>query len=302
MNYNINDEAGENKTDSFSAMMEVALDIYNRFIIEMQDIFGSVSTTIKDNLISEIMILGDLEWCYYEVEELTDSDLLGASPIYLKEYLDNNECASIKDIDEYISKFFTKAIINNVADRTVLNLDTNDIKKLGQAMIDYRAKRYLDCANLLASLIDSQSIKQELFDMDNGRYKIEPINIAQGWKGFYIVFCNNLAKYFDSKSFSKNGGRVKRENGYKNIIQEAKSDLSDYKIQIPILLITSCLFKFFDDSNWKNYPQKPEVINRHWLMHGMYDMDDITKPDCIKLLLMLNQLASIYAKLRNGEL
>lgn len=51
-------------------------------------------------------------------------------------------------------------------------------------------------------------------------------------------------------------------------------------------------------SDWKNYPNnKPEVINRHWLMHGMYDIEDITKADCIKLMLMLNQLSELYGTL-----
>jgi len=37
-------------------------------------------------------------------------------------------------------------------------------------------------------------------------------------------------------------------------------------------------------------------------MHGMYDIDDITKIDCVKLLLMLNQLSDLYSKLKSGEL
>ena len=214
------------------------------------------------------------------------------SPTYLKEYLDDD--ASIKDIDAYITNYFTKKIIISIADRTALNLDEKDVKKFDQAMIDFRARRYLDCANLLASLIDSQSIKQELDDLKKERYGEFPDNITQGWQAFYIVFRNDLSKYFDGKVFVGKGKKEKRENGFKEFMEEVKADLSDYETKIPILLLASCLIKFFEDSNWKNYPQKPEVINRHWLMHGMYDIDDITKSDCIKLLLMLNQLTDIY--------
>lgn len=95
---------------------------------------------------------------------------------------------------------------------------------------------------------------------------------------------------------------VEREEKFEIFIDEIKNNLSNYETKIPILLLASCLIKFFEDSNWKNYPQKPEVINRHWLMHGMYDIDDITKSDCIKLLLMLNQLTDIYTKIKKGEL
>lgn len=292
----------ENAIDAVSTIIGKVSDMYDEFIINIQHILNDVCSTISESLFRELLILGKFEWCYLEIEELEDSELLDVSPVFLKEYLDNNEDVSIKDADEYISKFFTKALINKIVDRTVKNLDSNDMKKLYQAMIDFRARRYLDCANLLASLMDSQSIKQELYDLKNGRYGGNPINVSQGWQAFFIVFRNDLSKYFDGKSFNGSGKKATRENGFKEFIGEVKSDLSDYETKIPILLLASCLINFFDDSNWKNYPQKPEVINRHWLMHGMYDIDDITKSDCIKLLLMLNQLTNIYAKLRNGEL
>lgn len=288
--------------DNISLVTEKLADMCNTFTEDFKSFLNNAGIIIRENLLFNLSVLGELEWCYLEIEELDDSELLDLAPSYLKEYLNDNEHSSIKDIDEYVTKFFTKKIINNITDRTIINLDTNDIRKLEQAMIDFRARRYLDCANLLASLIDSQSIKQELYDMKNGRYGGNPINVSQGWKAFFIVFRNDLSKYFDGKTFSGSGKKTTRENGFKEFIEEVKSDLSDYKTKIPILLLASCLIKFFDDSNWENYPQKPEVINRHWLMHGMYDMDDITKSDCIKLLLMLNQLTSIYAKLRNGEL
>ncbi len=276
--------------------------IYNIFTKEFRDFLSNAGIRIRESLLLELSILGELEWCYWGIKELDDSKLWKMSSTYLKEYLDENEDASVKEVDVYVTKYFTKKINIGIADRTALNLDENDMKKFNQAMIDFRARRYLHCANLLASLIDSQSIKQELDDLKKGRYGEYPDNITQGWQAFYIVFRNDLSKYFDGKVFVGKGKKEKRENGFKEFMEEVKADLSDYETKIPILLLASCLIKFFEDSNWKNYPQKPEVINRHWLMHGMYDIDDITKSDCIKLLLMLNQLADIYAKIKKGEL
>lgn len=292
----------KNTFDSVNSATQKLANMSNVLTESLRKFLDKVGIGIRELLIFDISVLGELEWCYLEIEELEDSDLLDLTPSYFREYLDDNEHASIKDIDEHVTKFFTKKIIDNITDRTILNLDINDKQKLEQAMIDFRARRYLDCANLLASLMDSQSIKQELYDLKNGRYGGNPINVSQGWQAFFIVFRNDLSKYFDGKSFNGSGKKATRENGFKEFIGEVKSDLSDYETKIPILLLASCLINFFDDSNWKNYPQKPEVINRHWLMHGMYDIDDITKSDCIKLLLMLNQLTNIYAKLRNGEL
>lgn len=285
------------------SISEKILNVYNNFFTdEFREFLKQADISLKETLFLNLEILGDLEWCYLEIEELEDSDIFDLDfPSQLKEYLETHQQASVKDIDEYIAKRFKKKTIADIANRTIMNLDTNDIDKLKQAMIDYRARRYLDCANLLASLIDAQSIKQELFDLKNNRY-VDKINVAHGWKAFYIVFHNSLSKYFYNKIFNGDGGKVKRENGFNKFIQEIKPHLNEYQKTLPILHISYCLLKFFDDSNWANYPQKPEVINRHWLMHGMYDMDDITKSDCIKLLLMLNELANIYAKLRNGEL
>lgn len=297
---NINTEKVKGIKNTLDNINSTAERLCNIFTKEFIDFLSNVGIRIRESLLLELSIFGELEWCYWGVDELDDFKLWDMSPTYLKEYLDDD--ASIKDIDAYITNYFTKKIIISIADRTALNLDEKDVKKFDQAMIDFRARRYLDCANLLASLIDSQSIKQELDDLKKERYGEFPDNITQGWQAFYIVFRNDLSKYFDGKVFVGKGKKEKRENGFKEFMEEVKADLSDYETKIPILLLASCLIKFFEDSNWKNYPQKPEVINRHWLMHGMYDIDDITKSDCIKLLLMLNQLTDIYTKIKKGEL
>lgn len=299
---NINTEKVKGIKNTLDNISSTTERICNIFTKDFKDFLSNAGIRIKENLLLELSILGELEWCYWGVDELDDSKLWKMSSRYLKKYLDENESASVKGIDAYIAKYFTKKIIISITDRTALNLDENDTKKLNQAMIDFRARRYLDCANLLASLIDSQSIKQEIYDMNNDRYGENLVNVTQGWQAFYIVFRNDLSKYFDGKVFVGKGKKEKRENGFKEFMEEVKADLSDYETKIPILLLASCLIKFFEDSNWKNYPQKPEVINRHWLMHGMYDIDDITKSDCIKLLLMLNQLTNIYTKIKKGEL
>lgn len=299
---NINTEKIKGVQNVLNNINSTAEKLCNIFTKDFKNFLNNVGIKIRESLFLELSILGELEWCYWGVEELEDSKLWEMSPTYLREYVDKNKDASIKDIDSYIAKYFSKKIIISIADRIVLNLDEKDIKKIEQAMIDFRARRYLDCANLLASLIDSQSIKQEMDDLKKGRYGGYPDNITQGWQAFYIVFRNDLSKYFDGKVFVGKGKKETREKGFKEFMEEVKADLSDYETKLPILLLASCLIKFFEDSNWKNYPQKPEVINRHWLMHGMYDIDDITKSDCIKLLLMLNQLTDIYAKIKKGEL
>ena len=50
-------------------------------------------------------------------------------------------------------------------------------------------------------------------------------------------------------------------------------------------------------SNWqdKHNGKIPSSINRHWLVHSMYDYDDIKRADCIKLFCILFQMVELYS-------
>lgn len=74
--------------------------------------------------------MGEFKWRYWGIEELEDSKLWDTSLKYLREYLNENESISIKDVDAYITKYFTKKIIDNITDRTILNLDEMILKSL----------------------------------------------------------------------------------------------------------------------------------------------------------------------------
>lgn len=234
------------------------------------------------------------------MKNIGDSSLQNAILNFVK----SNRKATIREIDEYISKQFTRKMVKNIEQEMGNYLGEKDRTKLHQAIMDYLAKRYFDSANLLAGLIDSQSIKQNLLDIENGKYLPDENgnqNISQGWRAFYIVFKNNFTEYFGGESFNGNTRKDSRQKGFDNFIESVKPGMLDnYEITIPFLHLSFCLLKFFDDSNWKNYPNnKPQVINRHWLMHGMYDIEDISKADCLKLLLILNQLSKLYWELGN---
>lgn len=267
--------------------------------------------SFKEILIKNISLFGELEWCCYNIPlKKKDTELnmknIGDSSLQdaILNFVNNNKDATVREIDEYISKQFTRKIVKNIELETENYLCKKDQIKLHQAMIDYAAKRYYDSANLLAGLIDSQSIKQNLLDIENGKYlsdKNGKQNISQGWRAFYIVFQNNFTEYFAGESFNGNSRKESREKGFDDFIESVKPNmLNNYEITIPFLHLSFCLLKFFDDSNWKNYPNnKPQAINRHWLMHGMYDIEDISKADCLKLLLILNQLSKLYRTLKN---
>ncbi len=265
-------------------------------------------------LLYRLQSLGILEWCNIDewikvdVKEVGEDSILTFSDWVLLR-LEQEDNFSIDQVDRYVGRRFSKEILKNIEEDTIALLSEKDSNKLKKAMIDFRGRRYLDSANLLASLIDSQNIKQELFDVKTGRYqdkflkKDSTPNVSQGWKSFYHVFSNNFAIHFGGEEFSGDGKQAIREEKFDKFIEQIKGKIPDNETVISIIALSICLFNFFSDSEWTDYPEnKPTVINRHWLMHGMYDLEDVTRYDCIKLLLMLNQISKLYAKLKNGEI
>lgn len=92
--------------DNISLVTEKLADMCNTFTEDFKSFLNNAGIIIRENLLFNLSVLGELEWCYLEIEELDDSELLDLAPSYLKEYLNDNEHSSIKDIDEYVTKFF----------------------------------------------------------------------------------------------------------------------------------------------------------------------------------------------------
>lgn len=264
-------------------------------------------------LLSRLQTFGALEWCNIddwiklEDDKLNEVNMPFSHWVLLR--LEREKRFKIEHVDRYVGRHFTKEIIKRIEEDTVFSLEDKDADKFRKAMIDFRARRYLDTANLLASLIDAQNIKQELFDIRNDKYSVENIdskhgtpNCTQGWKAFHIVFSNNFSKYFDGERFNGKGKKA-REDGFNKFVNSIKGKMPTNENMISIVALSFCLLKFFEDSDFTHYPNNiPTSINRHWLMHGMYDLEHVTRYDCIKLLLMLNQISRLYAKLKNGEI
>lgn len=289
--------------------------------IYSEDFFDNIRKSFKifadGVLLSRLETMGAYEWCNIDewikldsTEDEKNSGLRYSDMVILR--LEREDNFDSDKLDRFVGRKFTKEIIRTVEDNTAFYLEKNDADKLRQAMVNFRARRYLDSANLLASLIDAQNIKQELFDANNNRYSLDNYdvkdnkpnkpnkpNITQGWKAFYIVFNNNFASYFDGEKLS---GKDKKK-GLNKFVNNIRGKMPSDENLTTIVALSFCLLRFFETSDFTDYPNYiPSAINRHWLMHGMYDMEDVTRYDCIKLLLMLNQISRLYAKLKNGEL
>lgn len=287
--------------------------------IYSEDFFDNIRKSFKlfadGVLISRLETMGMYEWCNIDewikldsTEVERESGLRYSDMVILK--LEREKNFDSDKLDRFIGRKFTKEILRTVEDDTALYLEKNDADKFRKAMVNFRARRYLDSANLLASLIDAQNIKQELFDVSNNKYSLENYdkkhnkpNVSQGWRAFYIVFSNNFAVYFDGEKFNGKSNGKDRQDGFTDFVNNIRGKIPSNENITAIVALSFCLLRFFEDSDFTDYPEYiPSAINRHWLMHGMYDIEDVTRYDCIKLLLMLNQISRLYAKLKNGEI
>lgn len=287
-----------------SAMSEIAksVDITNGLSAIMQDFskhvrsavaeifsasyFENLRQQLSDSLIEECEAAGSMGWCFHNIDGLGDE----LSFVFFrngKNYIDNGE-ATIADIDSYVTKQFSKEIIADIALKTEKLLSPEDTVKFQKAMIDFRSRRYYDSANLLVGLIDAQNIKEVLFHGNPGD------NISQGLQVFAVAYGNKFSSKLDMSSMKPKS--KKREDELSDFVETNKDKGREATTLIKehIALIYS-MFAIFHNSDWRDYPHdKPAIINRHWLAHGMYNYNDVKKSDCIKLLFILNQVASLY--------
>ena len=280
------------------------------FNFNLEEILKKLDNIGLDKFLSNLKILGEHGWCLFNIDSLQickfDVELIMED---IANQLSNSKLKK-EDIDEYIGCIFTKSLLENIKESTLMCLDTEDKVKLKRAFMQYEAGAYLESCYLLASLIDAQSIKQEMFDNSVNKYdkvkfynkKTNQFEASQGWRSFYRTFEHNFSIIFNGKSLSSNG-----KDSFiliDDLMQDVKNNSTyDLEVVCPIIHLAYSLNSFFKDIDWSDYKVvKPNVINRHWLMHGMYSIDDVTKYDCIKLALLLYQLVLLYKKVKNKEI
>lgn len=297
----------QSNIDYVSHIQKVLRDSFN---FNLEEIFKKLGNAGADKFLSNLKILGEHGWCLFNIDNLQDCKWNTETLVDDIVNQINDSKLKVEDVDKYIGKLFTKSLLKVVKELTLTYLDVEDKVKLNRAFIQYEAGTYMESCYLLASLIDSQSIKQEIYDNSINNYnktkfynnKTNQFEASQGWRSFYRTFEHNFCNIFNGKSLSSNG----KDSFTKidDLVEDVKNNsLYDLDIVCPIIHLAYSLNTFFKDIDWSNYKvNKPSVINRHWLMHGMYSVEDISKYDCIKLMLLLYQLSLLYKKVRNKEI
>lgn len=246
-----------------------------------------VSSSLNERVILLEACFGELGWCF---------------PNFLKKHIvlgkvmdDLRNKVSIDEIDLGVADCFREREIEALIILTEMHLSDSDKKKLGLAFELYLKQEYFTSAMLLAGIIDSASINQALKEPST----IE--NVSQCWKCYGKVIQENFATKYFTAEFPYNK-RAKHDDRSKATIDFFKSIKHDecFQDKKEILIpLSFAMLKFFDDSDWtdKKNGTIPSSVNRHWLAHNMYDYDDITRADCMKLFFLLHQTMELYCNM-----
>ena len=260
----------------------------------------SLTDTDKINEISEatnahIVFIkacwGELGWCLpkWKERDIKMGNVLS----------DLKTSVPVSEIDEGLSDCFKERDIEQITLLIGRHLSNSEKSKLDLAFQLYLKQEYFTSAVLLAGLIDSASINQVLKTTDN------PENVSQCWKCYGKVIQENFGGTYFSGTFPFNKSAKNNERGKATIefFKSIKHDVCfDNKKDI-LISLSFALLKFFDDSDWRDKKNGiiPSSINRHWLAHNMYDYDDITRADCIKLFCMLYQIVELYSMCKGKQ-
>ena len=310
-----------NDEKCFTKKTKTAYDIK---VKKMNDIAKKWTEILKDKQCYNIEILGKYGWSLYYSDLIDEYTKFGETNFSLPQeikQMEENGKLSINDIDSYIANFINEKCFQEIKIR-IINENVDDKIKINNLFEDFDNEKFYECANILFELIDAKIITINLYDYYKGKYSIyqdndgnykskngdglckkktgKP-NIGQGWEAFSITFKNNFKSFFNSKDFNPHKGEYANEEGIKRMwtkeelfdefVNKAKSEM-DKNIGYEFLNIAYPLLIFFNDNDWLDYSNKPQIINRNWLMHGMYKYKNITKIDCIKLILFYYQFTS----------
>lgn len=243
---------------------------------------------------------GKYGWAVYSQDFLNKTQMLAGDEM-LPMKLENleKEGRTVKEIDKYFSDNLRETVHKYYEDEIknkILKENYDDELKIHSLFDDFKQEKYYECASIIFGLIDAKIIKLNVSDYEykdkNGKEFTDGEKIKQGIKAFFKLYNNNFKKFFNNHPLKMKTNQIT----FNDFVEEVKLEMDLYvgyeffNIAYPILV-------FFKDSDWEKYStKKPEIINRNWLMHGMYNYSDITKADCMKLFLLYYQLICFLEK------
>lgn len=169
-----------------------------------------------------------------------------------------------EDLVNQICDDFSKLDKYETLKNKVKNLDLKNDQQVDEAFLCFENGFYYSCISVLFEIIERELLsKQSLIKGSNNR----------------------------RKTVNKN----KIEDEMKKLNSE--NSISEYFTAFNFLYLTLCYFKDannFIDESFEKFP----VINRNYIAHGMTNRK-ITKNDCVKLMMYIYYIDSLYKKITN---
>lgn len=202
----------------------------------------------------------------------------------------------IAEIDNYANALISDEDITTLVSEMLLC--DEDCDKLSRALTFFQQKDYYTCSFYLSTLIDSQNIKLEVEQHIKLQDDICP---KQCWISFIRVLDYHFPNITDESLRNSDMSGPKKREAFTDLVD--KINYSKYSVyETNILLIVAvgyCLINLFDNTNWMGYKNtRPAYFNRNWLTHGMYDIADVDRIDCLKLFFLLYGIHKLFGAIQ----
>ena len=245
----------------------------------------------------------ELGWCLYDYgvknqriseiikmirKEITKIDIVSDSNIYCLDSYVNNLIEN-EDIENMINDF---------------ELSQGDKKKIERAFYFFKEGDFYTASLYLTALIDMQNIKMEM--QQHNRFK-DGDKTVQCWKSYIRIVDYCFPDILVNGKIRNNditNGNTRREKFEELVDNINYEKYPSYSTKVPMVFgIGYSLLNFFDNTDWDEYETvRPAYFNRNWLMHGMYDLNDIERIDCIKLFFLLYSINLLFSEIRMKQM
>lgn len=237
---------------------------------------------MNDDSVQRAIVYGKYGWAMYD--NTTDEKFLKP----LAEAICNK--SRNHNVDTEINKLFRKRDLLSICQELtlLLNEDNDSFKKLNVAIRLFKKKKYYESANILFELIDACSIKILITRQQT--------NTKQGLRSMSKVLKLKFGNFLNiAEADAPNNKSAMKELFEKLPEYMATENFENDWMAYEVINLAYTFKTLFDDCDWESTDLRPAAINRNYLMHGMYDYDEITRYDCIKILFLLRKLLQVYS-------
>ena len=237
---------------------------------------------MNSDSVQRAIVYGKYGWAMYD--NTTDKK-------FLKPLVESIRNKSLnQNVDTAIDKLFKNRDLLSIYKELILLLagDNDSLKKLNVAIRLFKKKKYYESANILFELIDARSIQILITRQQS--------NTKQGVRSMSKVLKLKFGNFLNMAEADESNNKDAMKELFEKLPEYVATESFENDWMAYEVINLAYTFKtLFDSCDWENTNLRPAAINRNCLMHGMYDYDEITRYDCIKILFLLRKLLQVYS-------